>query len=394
MIKRYKNKLVLINMLIFIAIIVFLFSFICIYIRNFQKSQLLSQLELSIAYTEAASGSTANNVGTSLPSIYSLCVITDKKEAVLYASDKSVSQPHIRILVHEATINGGDSGRISNDDLMFLKKNTKDGYIFAFASTDAMDEAVNSTIIISLTLGISLTLLFLVISDRLAHYTTKPIRRAWDSQLKFVNELSNDLRVPVSSIIDSNKALLLNKRDTIKNHQDIIDASYNNATKISDIVTQISDLTKSENSLSLSLASVNLSELTNNELLKYESYANDKRVSLCPSIKKEVVIRTNEEAYLRIASALLNEAIKYSRELEKIRISLDEDKKRAYLYVNTPTYIESDILVHLFERSSHTEEYSLGLEIAKNLAKALHGDLKVKSAPIVGTTFMLSIKKK
>ncbi len=401
MIKRLKNKLVIINMSIALTIAISVFVLIWIFTYNSQSSFLLLQLDEAITQAQGNDKTTIENTSIEIPSIYSICVFVDKGGKVTKFTKLSevVKQVNIEALVEEATENGHESGYVNSGSVMFLKKDSEGGSVFAFASTETMDNTVSTTVVLTLAICLSALLIVLIISDRLSRYTVKPIKAAWDSQISFVDDVCLDISLSSANIFTDCEALISHKKDTVKSHQNLVDNVSDEATKITNLIMKISDLAKSKNSHSLTTSDVNLSKITSDEVANLEPIANTKRVLLCPSINDNISLNTNKEAYLTIVNTLIMSAINYSHEMEKIRISLHEGKKHAYLYVNTPTYIENDVLTHIFEcvRGEHpTEEvkYSYGLAIAKNLAISLHGDLKVKSEPVVGTTFILSIKKK
>ena len=227
-----------------------------------------------------------------------------------------------------------------------------------------------------------------------------PVKTAWENQKQFVSDISNDLEAPLKAILANNDILNSHSKESVESQQKWIDSTGEEALKMKALVTQMLDLAKSENAICLPLCRLNLSELTEREILHLEPIAFEKQIAICSSISQNVVINTNEEAYLRIVQTLLDNAIKYSKNGKKIRVSLASDNRRVYLYVNNSAYIEEKNLAHIFERfwredsSRRDDSHGLGLAIAKNLAESLNGDLSVKSNAVEGTTFMLTLKKK
>jgi len=397
-------------MLIVCTIAICLFTFICIFSCNSHSARTIEHLEHSIsralneegikdkAPPPVADGSNPLD----MPNIFALCVFIngDGKPLRTNQSADIFDQALIKIIVQQALSSGDEHGRVNDGELMFLKRSSGKNTVIAFTSTKIMDDSIRATVLLSISICLATIIVFFAISERLAHYAVKPVKNAWDSQKQFVEDASHDLKTPLTVILANNDILLSHKNESIRNQQKWVDSTTEEALKMKSLVTQMLDLAKSENSHSLTLDTVNLSEITEGEILQIEPIAFEKKITICPSIKNDVLLSTNKEAYRRIVCTLLDNAIKYSRELEKIRISLVEDKRRAYLYVNSPTHIDENVLVHIFERFYRGDParsdggYGLGLAIAKNLAISLHGDLKVKSEPVVGTTFILSIKKK
>lgn len=400
-------------MLIVCTVAICLFTFICVFSCNTHSARTIEHLEHSISKAINNIGLNNNapppvadmdkgNNPLGMPNIFALCVFVDTNGKIIRTNQgaEEFDQTLIKIIVHEAMSSDDEYGRVNDGTLMYLKRFFGKDTVVAFTSTEIMDDSIRTTVLMTVCLCIASIIIFFVISERLAHYAVKPVKNAWDSQKQFVEDASHDLKTPLTVILANNDILLSHKKESIKSQQKWVDSTTEEALKMKGLVTQMLDLAKSENSHSLTLSRLNLSEITEGEILQLEPVAFEKRITICPSIKSEVFLNTNKESYLRIVRTLLDNAIKYSKEMEKIRISLDEDKKRVYLYVNSPTYIDDEVLVHIFERFYRGDParsdggYGLGLAIAKNLAISLHGDLGVKSSPVAGTTFMLYIKKK
>jgi signal transduction histidine kinase len=106
---------------------------------------------------------------------------------------------------------------------------------------------------------------------------------------------------------------------------------------------------------------------------------------------------------LRLRSAvrnLLENAIKYSPEGGEIRCALNETQGMASVTVSDrglgiqPSQVEK--LFRRFERASQAAPggipgTGLGLHLAREIARAHEGDLKVSSSPNAGTSFVLSL---
>ena len=147
-------------MSIAIALAVCVFVLVCILIYNSQSSMLLSQLEEAISLAEEQNTAKVTdenqNVPLELPGIYYICAFVDKDGKITKTTNlmETVNKAYVKVIVYEATISGGDYGRVNDGALMFLKKENANGFIFAFTSTDVMDDTISYTALITL---ISLT---------------------------------------------------------------------------------------------------------------------------------------------------------------------------------------------------------------------------------------------
>jgi len=394
MTKKLKRKFVIINMAIVFSIVLCLFLMTYIFTYNSQQNQALEYLELAIRnYEEVPSADNAHKI----PPIFSFCVFLDENgKFVKSNSTDDVKTELLTLAVSQALENGGETATVCDGELLFLRKETKNGTVIAFTSTEPLDSAVGSAVLLSLYLSIGTIAVFFIISICLAAYFAKPVKQAWNSQKTFVEDLSKKFKEPISNILENNEEILYYECNSIGSQRGLINSTSNEARKMQGILTQALSLASSENAHSLPLCRVNLSEATKKALLILESVAFDKQVSLCPSIGSNITLNTNEEAYLKIVQTLLNSAIKYSRKEKKVLISLAKDKQRIYLYVNTSTYIEKEELAHIFEpyscRDSMEETGGCSaLAVASGLATSLNGKLSAKSSAAEGTTFMLTL---
>ncbi len=394
MTKKLKRKFIIINMSIVISIVLCLFLITYIFTYSSQKSKTLEYLELAINRQE---GNGAPADIQDIPPIYSFCVYIDENGKILKLdSDSDVRKELLTLAVNQVLEEDCASGTVCDGELLFLKKDTEDGEIIAFTPSEPMDSAVGSVVLLSLFLSLGTVAAFFIVSLCLAAYMVKPVKKAWNSQKSFVEDLSKKLEKPISNILENNENILYYESNSIGSQRGLINSTSNEARKIQGILAQALSLASSENAHSLPTSRVNLSEATRKVLLILESSAFDKQISVCSSIANDVMLCTNEEAYLKIVQALLNSAIKYSRREKKVLISLAKDKQQIYLYVNTSTYIEEKALAHIFEPYScqDTMEETGGcsaLAVASGLATSLSGKLSAKSSAAEGTTFMLTL---
>ena len=412
MIKRLKRRFIIVNMTIVTTIVTCLFIIVCIITSSSQKEQTLKYLELSIMREERtdvslyqapppqAPGVTDDKFD--MPHIYTFIAYIDRNGKIINSKDngENINQNFIEAVVNEAIQSNEPFGEVNNGELMYLIKETRIGAIISFTSTEPVRDNVNNTIVLFLFLCLGSIVIFFFISERLAHYAVMPVKKAWENHKQFVADASHDLKTPLTVILANNDILNSHSNESVESQRKWIDSTEEEALKMKGLVSQMLELAKSENAICLSLSRVNLSEITEREILLLEPIVFEKQISICSSIDQGVITITNEESYLRIVQTLLDNAIKYSNQGEKIRVYLASDKQRIYLRVNNSSYIDEKKQAHIFERfwredsSRGNDGHGLGLAIAKNLAISLNGDLNVKSDAKDGTTFILTLKKK
>ena len=404
MIKQLKKKIIIINMSIVSVILLTLFISICIITYKTQAAETFRILESSIAAENKRppiNDFSPPKNEAHMPFMNTVKItLNSNKEIVSITNGEAIDSELLRSAVEYVIKSSEDKGRISGSELMYLKHSFPTGVIIALTSTERIDSLSKNVIIISLILMIISLMLFFVLSERLAHYATEPVSNAWKNQKQFVSDASHDLKTPLTVILANNDILLSHKDSTVREQEKWIESTIAEATQMKVLVEQMLDLAKSENQSDASeLTRENISEATEKIILQLEPIAYEKNVTIESKIPSDVFINTCISSYLRIAQALVDNAIKYSKPGEKAFVELREDRQRAFLCVRNSAYIIPEDLTHIFERfyrgdkSRNESGHGLGLAIAKNLAISLGGDLGVKSSLEYGTTFVLVLKK-
>jgi signal transduction histidine kinase len=117
-------------------------------------------------------------------------------------------------------------------------------------------------------------------------------------------------------------------------------------------------------------------------------------------IEHEVTAIFDRERVMQVASILLDNAVKYTPDGGNITVSVgEEDGSVALAVSDTGVGISQDQLPLVFERfyradSARAEEgVGLGLSIARQIAEAHGGTIKVRSKLGVGSTFVLLLPR-
>ena len=110
-------------------------------------------------------------------------------------------------------------------------------------------------------------------------------------------------------------------------------------------------------------------------------------------------MKTNEESLVRLIHILTDNAIKYSKSGDTVKVSLSRTKQNVKLSVkNNGNTISEEDLPHIFERFYRADKarsvggHGLGLSIAKNIAESLDGKITAESSEQNGTVFTVLFK--
>lgn len=144
---------------------------------------------------------------------------------------------------------------------------------------------------------------------------------------------------------------------------------------------------------------MDLSALTEEELLYFEPVAFDKGVTLRSDAQAGAMAVSDGAMLRQIVRILLDNALKYAPSGTEVTVMLQKRESGAALSVNNlGEPIAPEDLPHIFDRFYRGDKarseggFGLGLAIAAYSARSLGAELSAESDPERGTTFTLTVK--
>lgn len=214
----------------------------------------------------------------------------------------------------------------------------------------------------------------------------------------FVNNFSHEFKTPIVSISGFAK-LLKSENLTEEQKQEYLDIIYEESLRLSDMATNVLNLTKIENQTILTnLSTYNLSEQIRSCFLILENKWTKKELELNLDFD-EIPITANEELMQEVWINLIDNAIKFSPEKGQITIYIIDNEKEIHVIIqNTGSSIKKENLSRVFQKffqedSSHTTKGNgVGLAIVKKIVDLHKGSIDVKSSDNV-TSFVVHLPK-
>lgn len=236
------------------------------------------------------------------------------------------------------------------------------------------------------------TVLLSVGAGLLIHRLVKPVDEAVEKQKQFVWDASHELKTPLA-VISANAEVLSGE---IGENQSL---SYiqSEVERTDSLVKNLLSLARMEKSGGKEKHErINLSQTLLSVALPFEGVVFEKGKHFETSIPDDLYCIGNAEKIKELTMILLSNALKYSDEGGKIRLSLSKHgEKRLVSVFNTGEAIPQEAQKYLFDRfyrvdSSHNRELGgngLGLAIARTIADEHHAKIDVSSEAGLGTTF-------
>ena len=204
-------------------------------------------------------------------------------------------------------------------------------------------------------------------------------------KVDLITNISHDLKTPLTSII--NYADLLSKKEVLDDEaKDFISILKRNSTRLKDLIVDLVFASKtSTGNLSIEKSLVELNEMILQIYADYDSLFEKKDLDFSyKSQSDEILIYTDVNLFVRIVENLFSNAAKHAKPGTSVLAGVIERKSTIEFYVKNivdeKVNMNSDELFEELlkaDRSRHSEGSGLGLNIVKNLAELLGGEVNV-----------------
>ena len=388
MLRKLKNKFVLINTLMVGAVLVLIVL-----------SIFIVTLYQSIKTEKRVLSDILNSVEPERETRYALVLVNEVGTSIIESS-LNITDEEIQSCA-QIVINDGKSDGINiRRTIVYKTKDTDEGTLVAFSSLIPIASDAESVFRNASAIAAGALFLLFLLSRRLANLVMKPTEDAWDNQKRFIADASHDLKTPLTVIMANNDILLSHPEKTVDEQIKWVESTKSEGEYMSSMINKMLELAKSEDLISkLELNDVCISELTEKAVLQFEPVAFESEIMIDSQIEGNITIKSNSEEYYRLVQILIDNAVKYSKAGQSVFVSLTNGKKDCTLSVkNHGDVIEPEKLEHIFDRFYRVDDarskgsFGLGLSIAKNVANALGGEISAQSDAENGTVFTVKFK--
>lgn len=216
----------------------------------------------------------------------------------------------------------------------------------------------------------------------------------------FISNVSHELKTPLAVL--QNYGVLLEQSDLSEEKRIEYAKSITRVTKhLSELITNILKLNKLENqNIYPVLKRCNLSEMLCECLVDFENEWESKNIEIENDIAEDVFINTDAELLMIVWSNLISNAIKFTQQGGKIEVGLKSEGMYVEVIISdNGCGMNERTIKRIFDKfyqadSSHaTKGNGLGLALVKRVIDLLNGEIFVESAPNVGSTFTVRLRK-
>lgn len=228
------------------------------------------------------------------------------------------------------------------------------------------------------------------------------IEVSYESQKQFVSDASHELRTPIAVI--EGYANLLNRWGSKDKEvlEESIEAINNEAKAMHDLIDKLLFLSRHDKK-TLNLKKVRFyMNVVIDDMVKETKLVTTNR-EIVSEINEEVVVYGDKQALKQAVRVLIDNAVKYTKEGDKITINCENlDGDCVITVADTGIGMTRKDIERIFERFYRSDEvrnekingHGLGLSIAKLIILGHTGGIKVRSQFKKGTSFIVTLPKR
>ena len=218
---------------------------------------------------------------------------------------------------------------------------------------------------------------------KIKHLNDEKEKEIYQAKIDFFTNVAHEIRTPLTLIKGPLEKLLgLEYQQTeVPQHLSIM---KKNTSRLLKLVNELLDFRKSEiGGLKLTFVEANISSQVRNLHLRFSQLIEERGLQFDLELgEKDIHAFVDKEAFKKILSNLISNAIKYSK--DKVSISLFRDEKKLTLIVKNdgniiPIHLKDKIFEPFFrvDDSSTASGTGIGLSLAHSLAQLHNGNLQL-----------------
>ncbi|MCF7877429.1 MAG: HAMP domain-containing histidine kinase, partial [Candidatus Omnitrophica bacterium] len=221
----------------------------------------------------------------------------------------------------------------------------------------------------------------------------------------FISSVSHELRTPLTSVKGFSSLLAEEKFGKLPDKaKDRLAKVVKNVDKLMDIVNTLLDISRIESGkIEINIIPCDIVPLINNVAGFFEPQSQSQNIEITIDTPEKLFVYMDKNLIERVLINILNNAIKFTPEAGKIKISCKDDAKKAIISIaDTGFGMSQDDLDKIFQEfyrvksmeKKAIEGSGLGLSLVKRIIDSHKEKIWVESEVGKGTSFFFTLEKK
>ncbi|MDR0357330.1 MAG: HAMP domain-containing histidine kinase [Clostridiales Family XIII bacterium] len=416
MLKKLRNKLLLVNLASLSAVTVLSFSLIYFIAYNYLQGIIVNDLRsippdvmtnaiLSERDQQADAGGDFYIKGIpDLPMDYSRSFVVNinaRGKIISVFSRIDLDQSEYLKAVRLAERSEKDMGRIkfagSKWQYIVTGANRES---LVFLNVDDYEQALSRLLFSMAILGGCVLATIFFLSYRFANRAIRPVEESIEKQRRFVADASHELKTPLAIIYSNAEAILADENASVRSQRKWVDRIEEESNRMRNLVDNLLYLAKTEDTAGED-APFDLFAAAEDEVKRAEAILYERGVKLTMKKYAEaVVVKADEERIRQAILILLDNAVKYTDEGGEVTAEVGKEKHIGYIRIsNTGEGIPPEDLPRIFDRFYRADRartsiregtissgrsgrggFGLGLAIARVVVERSKGRIRATSS--------------
>ena len=409
MLRKLRNKLLLVNMISTSTVIIISFALIFLLasihmdsldsekLRMVPTDRLVQSIVEEKENVDIPGDSTARgpfiNPSRELPIDYNnaFVVNVDKSSGMVFVfSRMDLDKNDYSNAVEKATQNGQTLGTIQlrGQQWKFLFTGDNNEYI-VFLDVSQTAQARARLMLNMIIMGLFVLAVVFFLSFVFANRAIRPVDDSMNRQKRFIADASHELKTPLAIIDASSEAMLADSDASVASQSKWLGRIGEESNRMRKLIESLLYLAKAEDAL-YAVMPVNLSQIVNDEIGRVEAFLFEHNVELTlfNYNNEPLIVNADNEKIGESILILLDNAVKYTDDGGKVIVEMGVHRHFGYLKIsNTGVGIPPEELPKVFDRfyrvdkarNSSSGSFGLGLSIAKAIVERSEGKIYVTS---------------
>jgi two-component system sensor histidine kinase VicK len=224
------------------------------------------------------------------------------------------------------------------------------------------------------------------------------IENAGNFKNQVLGMVAHDLRNPLAAV--ESTAMIMEMEDMDDETRENINIIKASCVKARGIITDLLEAARNDDQSVIETTKIDLNLFVRKIIDSWKIHNEAGNALVFTSAYIPLYAEVNKEKFHRVMDNLISNAMKFSKQGDKINIHLDRENNKAVIEVKDHGLgIPKDMIPHLFDRFSKAgrtglkgeQSTGLGLSIVKQIVERHKGKIEVQSEENKGSTFRISI---